>query len=122
MPNCNSKTLTIQLNSLIHRIDSKESLLARAASLNCRLKRIRRSKNWMLTGSHSQVIAFKNSILLNKELWIKEAIDKELPKPVFDLDEVVKANPAITVHQLMSKTECTLAQARSALDNAEGFE
>jgi len=87
----------------------------------CQLKRIRRSKNWLLIGNQSQLIEISNKLRQKKTLWIVKAIDEALPKPTFNLALIMKANPSMTVNQLIAETGCTLIKARSAIDSAEGF-
>jgi len=121
MSNETSKTASIRLNNFLHRIESKAAIMAMANEHACTLKRIRRSRNWALTGNHSQLVNISHTLRQENILWIAEAIDKSLPKPTFNLTLIVKTNPAITVNQLISKTGCSLVEARSAIDTAEGF-
>ena len=121
MPNKTSTIISITLNNFIHRIESKATIITIANIHACSLKRIRRSKNWALTGTHSQLVKISQTLRQQQILWIAETIDKILPKPMVNLTLIVKTNPAITVNQLMSKTGCSLVEARSAIDTAEGF-
>jgi len=87
----------------------------------CHLKRIRRSRNWLLVGKQHQLTALKEELCLKQSLWIVEAIDKALPKPSVNLVLIMQANPTMTVNQLMAETGCTVIEARYAIDTAEGF-
>lgn len=96
-------------------------MIALTTQHGCSLKRIRRSKNWLLMGKQSQLVEVSDKLRQNKALWIVEAIDKALPTPSFDLTLIIQLNPAMTVNQLMAKTSCTLVEARLGIDTAEGF-
>ncbi|PKG39774.1 ribosome recycling factor family protein [Psychromonas sp. Urea-02u-13] len=121
MPNENSKILSIKLNNFIHRIDCKVAMIALATQHCCRLKRIRRSKNWLLMGSQSQLIEIADKLRQKKTMWIVQAINTAGSKPTFNLALLMKSNPAMTVNQLIAETGCTLIEARDAIDTAEGF-
>jgi len=121
VPHNDSKILSIQLNSFLHRIDCKAKLLELAALQGCSLKRIRRSKNWSLMGSQPQLMELRARLQQKDVLWIAKEIDKALPKPTFDLALIISSHPAMTVNQLMSETGCTPIEARLAIDRAEGF-
>ncbi|MEH6453058.1 MAG: ribosome recycling factor family protein [Psychromonas sp.] len=121
MPNTTSTILSIKLNNFLHRIDCKATMVELATQHCCSLKRIRRSKNWLLMGKQNQLIEISDKLRQKKTLWITEAIDKALPKPTFNLTFIMESNPEMTVNKLMAETGCTLIEARSAIDTAEGF-
>ena len=87
----------------------------------CTVKRIRRSRNWLLTGKVAQLSELKETLRLGRGIWVAEAVDNALPKPTFNLAIVLQAKPAMTVNQLMAETGCTLIEARAAIDAAENF-
>ena len=116
-----SKPISIQLNSFLHRIDCKATLIEIFSQKGCSLKRIRRSKNWLLIGNQNQLTEISESLREGKTLWIADAIDTALPKPTFNLTLIVKSNPEMTVNRLRVETGCTLIEARCAIDTAEGF-
>lgn len=113
--------VSIQLNSCLHRIDCKNSLLALVNEHGCSLKRIRRSRHWLLQGNVQQLLLLKEALRLAQPLWIATAIDKALPKPVFDLAELLAKQPSLSANELMAKTGCSASEARAAIDKAEGF-
>ena len=121
MPKNASKILSIQLNNFLHRIDCKTTIIELVSQQGCNLKRIRRSKNWRLTGNQAQLVAVNEQLKQGRTLWIAEAINKALPKPTFDLTAIVQANPDITITRLIAETGRTLIEARAALDKAEGL-
>ncbi len=63
----------------------------------------------------------RDILRLGRGIWIAEAMDNALPKPTFNLAQMLQANPAMTVNQLMAETGCTLIEARCAIDKAENF-
>ena len=121
MKNDTAVVLSTKLNNFLHRIDCKTTIIELTNQHGCSLKRIRRSKNWQLLGKQEQLIEISDKLRQKKTLWIAEAIDKALPKPTFNLELLIKANPSMTLNQLMSKTGCTTIEARSAIDAAEDF-
>lgn len=136
VPNDTPKEQSITLNNFLHRIDCKTTIIELVTQYNCRLKRIRRSKNWSLIGKQSQLIDLSkqlrqdnvecdNTLLdktkLDKQRWIADAIDKALPKPTFDLALIIQSNPDMTINRLIAETGCTLIEARHAIDLAEGL-
>jgi len=114
-------TLSIQLNNFLHRIDCKATIIALVNQYNCSLKRIRRSKNWLLAGQQSQLIEIREQLQQPKMAWIAEAITKGLPKPSFDLVAIALSEPGMTINRLIKEKGCTLIEARIAIDKAEGL-
>ena len=124
-------TITISLPSLIHRIggDHAKRAKAIAAENKCELKRIRRSRNWQVTGEALDLKAFLDRIkieeaesmrfMVNKmEAGLAKHSDKLEPLEA-KLIRLVMENPNITLAELMSETNCTLIQARTARFEAE---
>ncbi|MEF1166655.1 MULTISPECIES: ribosome recycling factor family protein [Vibrio] len=124
-------TITISLPSLIHRIggDHAKRAKAIAAENKCELKRIRRSRNWQITGEALDLKAFLDRIkveeaepmrfMVNKmEAGLAKHSDKLEPLEA-KLIRLVMENPNITLAELMSETNCTIAQARTARFEAE---
>ena len=121
MPNNTTTTLSIKLNNFLHRIDCKATIIALVTLHGCSLKRIRRSKNWSLTGKQSQLVEVSEQLQQGKTMWITEAIQKGLPKPSFDLVAITLSNPDMTINRLIAETGCTLIEARIAIDKAENL-
>lgn len=111
--------ISIQLNSFVRRVDDKERILALALKEECRLKRIRRSRHWQLSGTELQLNHFKAGLIDIADYWIKQAVEKALPKKQLSLQECLLSQPNITVNQLVAETECTVAEARQAIDQFE---
>ena len=119
LPNNTTTPLSIKLNNFLHRIDCKVTVIALVNQHGCSLKRIRRSKNWLLTGKQSQLVEVSEQLQVGKTMWITEAIGKALQKPSFDLKAIVLANAGMTINRLITETGCTLIEARIAIDKAE---
>lgn len=127
----NSTKLTIQLPSLIHRIGGEHAKLAKvvAEERGCELKRIRRSRHWMVTGDALDLKRFLDHIkaeqseafgfVINKmEVGLAAHQDKLEPLEA-KLVRLVLQTPNITLAELMAETNCTIAQARAARFEAE---
>lgn len=119
--------ISIPLPSLIHRIGRETVKRAQAIALqhSCELKRIRRSRNWSITG---QAIAIQSccselkaqsdtaefAFMIKKlESALLQHADKLEPLSA-KLVRLINQNPAITLGELMQQTQCTLSEARLA--------
>lgn len=124
-------TIIIPLPSLIHRIggDHAKRAKAIAAEKKCEMKRIRRSRNWQIAGEALDLKAFLDHIraeeaepmrfMISKiEVGLTKHSDKLEPLEA-KLVRLVSENPNITLAELMSETNCTIAQARTARFEAE---
>ncbi|WP_409439477.1 ribosome recycling factor family protein [Psychromonas sp. GE-S-Ul-11] len=116
-----SKILSIQLNSFVRRVDDKQQVLALVTQQQCTLKRIRRSKNWLLSGSETQLTSLMLLLTDLQLLWINQAIVKGLPKPKVNLQQLISSYPDMTLNKLIAQTGCSLSEARIAFDLAEDF-
>ena len=130
-----NQDITISLPSLIHRIgrEAVKQAQAVAQQFNCELKRVRRSRNWCLTGDAKQIQACSQQL---KTLQISEGsivfaylirkvdtallthADKLEPLAV-KLIRLIKQQPNITLAELIHLTDCTQAEARTARFEAE---
>lgn len=113
--------LSVPLNSFVHRVHDKLWFSELASNLGCRLKRVRRSRHWTLCGTEHQLIQLRNELSDDHYLWVKQAIDKTLPKPDVCLAELIEINPNITLNQLMTVSGCTISEARLAVDAFESL-
>ncbi len=118
--------ISVQLNSFVHRVDDKESVLALASTAGCTLKRIRRSRHWLLSGTEDQLVQlsaqFNDKKFNDKNRWIQQAIKKALPTPETPSPEqYLQSHPNVTVNQLMEETGCTIKEARYFIDSFEGL-
>ncbi|BCN26580.1 ribosome recycling factor family protein [Vibrio alfacsensis] len=125
--------ITIPLPSLIHRIGGEQAKRAKtiAAEKKCGLKRIRRSRNWQIAGEALDLKAFLDHIkaqesepmrfmITKLESGLAKHSDKLEPLEA-KLIRLVMENPNITLAELMSETNCTISQARTARFEAEMF-
>ncbi|WP_076410463.1 ribosome recycling factor family protein [Shewanella sp. UCD-KL12] len=134
-----NEKITISLPSLIHRIGREEVNQAKAIALQyqCELKRVRRSRNWGLTGEAINIQSFAASLrtkdaagselktervknITGFSYLIKKIAtallghaDKLEPLEV-KLVRLIAETPNITLAELVHITDCTLAQARTA--------
>ncbi|WKY60000.1 ribosome recycling factor family protein [Vibrio sp. SNU_ST1] len=112
---------SVPLNSFVHRVSDKSQVMASADECGCQLKRVRRSRNWLLVAQEHQLVEFKMMLTHEKDGWIGIAIDKVLPKPVVCLASLLAATPAMTVAQLVMESGCSMAEARRAIDEHEAL-
>lgn len=114
--------IVIRLNSFVHRVPDKALLITQAAKCGCQLKRIRRSRNWQLSGEEAQLKVLIALLIDEAHQWIVKEIDKALPKPEICLASLIEKTPSVTVNQLVAQTGCTMSDARQAIDQYEGFD
>ncbi|WP_144212993.1 ribosome recycling factor family protein [Shewanella donghaensis] len=138
-----NEDITIALPSLIHRIggDTAKEAKAIAVQCHCELKRVRRSRNWGITGdainiqsfaahltTHQQISKKLNKkgygefhYLINKiETGLLGHADK-LETLEEKLVRLITQTPSITLSELVLVTHCTEAEARVARFEAEGW-
>ncbi|PWF64020.1 ribosome recycling factor [Shewanella sp. BC20] len=124
--------ISIPLPSLIHRIGREAVKRAQAIAVQkgCELKRVRRSRNWIITG---QAIAIQSCCVELKALsdiaefaFMIKKIDSGLLQHADKLEplgaklvRLINQNPAITLGELMQQTQCTMSEARLARFEAE---
>ncbi|MEL4281199.1 MULTISPECIES: ribosome recycling factor family protein [Shewanella] len=124
--------ISIPLPSLIHRIGREAVKRAQAIAVQkgCELKRVRRSRNWSITG---QAIAIQSCCVELKALsdtaeftFLIKKIDSGLLQHADKLEplsaklvRLINQNPAITLGELMQQTQCTMSEARLARFEAE---
>nr|WP_279610960.1 ribosome recycling factor family protein [Vibrio gelatinilyticus] len=110
--------ISIRLNSFVHRIEDKSMVLQMAFDSGCQLKRIRRSRNWLLSGTKKQLEHFAFSANVG---WISVAVDKALSGYKSPIQELLERYPEITLTQLIQESGCTMVEARKAIDEFEGL-
>lgn len=119
--------ICIPLPSLVQRIGREAIKLAQAMALKhqCELKRVRRSRNWSITGQAIAIQACCIEIKANKGniefAFMIKKIDTALLQHADKLEplnaklrRLINDNPAITLGELMQQTQCTLSEARLA--------
>ncbi|MFB2660935.1 ribosome recycling factor family protein [Shewanella mangrovisoli] len=124
--------ISIPLPSLIHRIGREAVKRAQAIAVQegCELKRVRRSRNWSITG---QAIAIQSCCAelkaqsdITEFAFMIKKIDSGLLQHADKLEplgaklvRLINQNPAITLGELMQQTQCTMSEARLARFEAE---
>ncbi|MFB2649390.1 ribosome recycling factor family protein [Shewanella mangrovisoli] len=124
--------ISIPLPSLIHRIGREAVKRAQAIAVQkgCELKRVRRSRNWSITG---QAIAIQSCCVeltaqsgTAEFAFMIKKIDSGLLQHADKLEplgaklvRLINQNLAITLGELMQQTQCTMSEARLARFEAE---
>lgn len=102
------------------------ALKAYIRQLDCELRRIGRSRNWLLKANTSQLQLIVEYIHQENEaswLWLAKLLQKEYQHLSHDnLLALATRQDHITVASLMALTDCTVAQARKVLDEIEGLD
>lgn len=116
--------ISVPLPSLVHRLGGPEVAKAKllASQHGCILKRVRRSRNWVLEGMWQDVDAFskavpelrlaKENYFLSKITPVLRATKTETPQEM--LQRLIKAQPDLTVAELVDATGCELTEVRRA--------
>ncbi|WP_299808055.1 ribosome recycling factor family protein [uncultured Shewanella sp.] len=127
--------ITISLPSLIHRIGREAVKQAQviAKQFDCELKRVRRSRNWGITGGAVNIQAMLqhiktqqltagdcnyNHLIKKIDTGLLGHADKLEPLEA-KLVRLIQQNPSITLAELIHLTDCTLSEARTARFDAE---
>lgn len=118
-----NQTPYITLPSFIRRVDKTNHLKNLFREQGCELKRIGRSRHWQLDASFAQIEATIKAIEASTEpswQWLVTHLSKQHKDLAFDmLLSIAEKKPAITVSELMQRTDCTIAQARKVIDTLE---
>jgi len=111
------------LPSFLRRVFKAYALKMNIRNLGCELSRVGRSRNWQLTASPEQLFAVISMIETADEeswLWLAKKLKQEGQSFSHSLlVNIAKRNTGITINELMSKTDCTVAQARKVIDEIE---
>ncbi len=90
------------------------------------LSRKGRSRNWILIADGAQIAKIIEQVDLAEQPswhWFSSLLKEQRAKLTHEqIIDLVKRNPAISTNQLIALTDCTLAQARKALDDVEWME
>ncbi|CAH8198138.1 ribosome recycling factor family protein [Vibrio aestuarianus] len=128
-----STNLTIPLPSLIHRIGGDNAKRAKqvAFEYGCELKRVRRSRNWQISGEISQLKCVVTKLsemdqqamlfLITKVNDKIRTLEEKLEPREDKLTRLVLENPNITLSELMALTNCSVTEARTARFATENF-
>jgi hypothetical protein len=115
--------IEITLNSLVRRTKHTDQLKALLKKNGGKLTRKGRSRNWKLELSYQDKKTVVNELYNSDEpslLWIAKLLaQQEKTHSHEQLVTIARQAPAITVNQLVAETNCSLAEARKALDELE---
>ena len=121
-----TEDITIQLPSLIHRIGGEKAKQAREIALlyQCDVKRVRRSRNWAITGEAISIQSFIERLKTDNDSGFGYLIQKiatallghadKLEPLDIKLRRLIRENPNLTLGELIQLTQCTLAEVRVA--------
>ncbi len=105
--------------------ENVKQLKQTAAQFQCELKRVRRSRNWQLSGKVETLDEFAQQVkgqqvVQDSPFFIEKVLAGIRPHQQQSmpdrLAQLITDNPAITLAEMMEKTGCTIAQARLARD------
>ena len=131
--------VTLALPSLVQKLGREkcQNLKRLAQQHHCVLSRVRRSRHWQLVGEEGALKALSHELLNSEdssedyayvrqkiEMLINARVAARAPAPLplnIQLAQLIAGNPNITLTELMEKTDCTLAQARSARFQEESW-
>ncbi len=92
----------------------------------CELKRIGRSRHWLLKANFEQLQAIITFIESSNEpswLWLAKQLKNEYKHLTHDeLLRIAAIIDKVTISALIARTDCTIAQARQVIDELEGLD
>lgn len=119
----NSPIIQIILPSLLRRTIKAYALKAEIRKFGAELHRIGRSRNWQIKASTQQLEKIIHCIESSNEeswQWLAKKLQEHVKYTTYEsILAIAKNNPHITLNELIVKTDCTLAQARRAIDEIE---
>ena len=96
------------------------ALKAHIREQGCELKRIGRSRNWLLTANFDQLQAIIAFIELSGEpswMWLTKRLKSEYQHLSHDeLLRIASTIDKVTISALIARSDCTIAQARRVID------
>jgi ribosome recycling factor len=125
--------ITISLPSLIHRIGREEVKQAKEMALqhDCDLKRVRRSRNWGVSGEAIKIQQLSVTLKIENGDKFRYLIQKittalldhsdKLEPLDAKLVRLITDNPNITLAELIHITGCTMTEARTARFDADSW-
>ncbi len=121
-----AKPQTIVLSSFLRRSLKAYALKALIRATGAELNRIGRSRHWQLVSTQTQLQQIIHQIEESDEKswqWLVPLL-KQYKAQIShqELVTLIKLKPDITLNELLAKTDCSINQARKALDEVEGFD
>ncbi|WDE07313.1 hypothetical protein SG34_010700 [Thalassomonas viridans] len=102
------------------------ALKAHIRGTGSELQRIGRSRNWQLKATRHQLLEIIDIIEQADEqswLWLASLLKSHREHITHDeLLAIARRKPGITVNELLTRADCTLAQARIVIDELEGLD
>jgi len=117
------KLVEITLNSFVRRTKCSNDFKKIIHASGAKLTRKGRSRHWTLQIGQPLVLDLISLIYQSNEnswYWVAKLLEGN--RAALSLEElllIAKKEPSITVNELMSKTDCTLGDARKVLDQLE---
>lgn len=113
----------ITLSSFLRRVLKAYALKSLIRAQGCELNRIGRSRNWQLKATFEQLEQTVSLIEQSEEAswqWVAIHISKQRKNLGLDMLLIIaKKKPGITISELMQRTDCTIAEARTVIDILE---
>ena len=92
----------------------------------CELKRIGRSRHWLLSANFEQLRAIIDYVETADEpswLWLAKQLKSEYTHLSHDeLLKIATMMDNVTINTLIARSDCTIAQARRVIDELEGLD
>jgi predicted HTH transcriptional regulator len=118
-----SNQQTLELNGFVRRSHNTTVLKELIQSFGGKLSRKGRSRNWRLEISHKQSKKLVVAIYQHNEpswLWVAKLLaELKVSNDQETLLDITKENPSITTKELIAMTDCSVAEARKAIDLIE---
>lgn len=113
----------INLPSFLRKTLRAFALKSLIRSHRAELYRIGRSRNWQMKATSEQLVEIIEAIETADEeswLWLAKNLKQKRESFTYEaLLSIAKKNDGITVNELVTKTDCTVAEARKVLDDLE---
>lgn len=120
------KIVTISLPSFLRRTMKAYELKAHIRQQGGELNRIGRSRNWQLKANFTQlqnIIAFVDLSNEPSWLWLAKLLRNEYKHLTHDeLIKIASTLTDVTISALIARTDCTIVQARTIIDELEGLD
>tara|TARA_R110001583_G_scaffold2296_15_gene16987 strand:- start:8115 stop:8483 length:369 start_codon:yes stop_codon:yes gene_type:complete len=117
------KVNSITLNAFLRRTMKAYALKAHIRQQGCELKRIGRSRHWLLKANFDQLQAIIAFIELSGEpswRWLTKLLRNEYQHLNHDeLLRIASTIEKVTISALIARSDCTIAQARQVIDELE---
>ena len=118
-----SEKVKVMLNAFVRKCVDAYLLKVVIRDSGAHLSRKGRSRNWILIANASQMAKIIHNVEQSQQTswqWLATLLQQQRQSLTGqELLILVQRNPAISTTQLIYLTDCTLAQARKVLDEAE---